>query len=54
MGIQECNFCKNPDSIISVDTCCTGCTSLKKTYEWKNIWEVEPPRNEEILINEEF
>lgn len=25
---KECDFCKKPDSIISKETCCTGCSKL--------------------------
>lgn len=27
---QKCNFCLNPESIITKDTCCTGCSVLEK------------------------
>ncbi len=26
---QTCNFCQNPDSILTKNTCCTGCSKLK-------------------------
>lgn len=27
---RKCRFCINPDSILSEDTCCTGCSMLNK------------------------
>lgn len=30
---QVCGFCLNPDSIISPETCCTGCSILKMNEE---------------------
>ena len=29
MTAQTCTFCQNPDSILSLETCCTGCSRLK-------------------------
>lgn len=28
MKNQTCNFCENPESIITKETCCTGCSKL--------------------------
>lgn len=28
---QTCNFCLNPDSILTPETCCTGCSKLNYT-----------------------
>ena len=27
---QTCNFCNNPESILTEDTCCTGCSKLSR------------------------
>lgn len=30
---QTCSFCENPESILTTNTCCTGCSKLKKRKE---------------------
>ena len=30
---QECNHCLNPDSIMTPETCCTGCSRLQKNTD---------------------
>lgn len=29
---MECNFCNNFESILTKETCCTGCNKLKKYH----------------------
>lgn len=30
---QVCRFCLNPESILTLETCCTGCIKLKEKIE---------------------
>lgn len=27
---QICSYCENPESIISIETCCSGCSKLQE------------------------
>jgi len=31
--MQTCNFCKNPESILKRETCCTGCSKISDAYQ---------------------
>jgi hypothetical protein len=34
MLYQSCTFCLNPESIISKETCCTGCSKLENNNSY--------------------
>lgn len=33
MNNQTCTFCNNPDSILSRETCCGGCSKITDAYQ---------------------
>ncbi len=33
--MQVCNFCNNPESILTRETCCSGCSKINDAYQPK-------------------
>lgn len=51
---QRCRFCLNPESILTPETCCTGCSALNHDMpimnnEWISIDDEKPPFLEKVL-----
>jgi len=52
--IQTCRHCENPNSVISPDNCCSGCSILEqrdlKVMKWISVKDKVPKLDEEVLV----